>query len=135
MKRGAISVSPMHPMANGLNVLANSSALHLRNDYRTVFKASKSGRAWGRNFVIHADQRTTKAHQTKEDQINSMPVAFVASESFKAWSLTRAFCWPNHAYTISLFDELENEIATMSRSCVCGCTTPLFICNDYKVSE
>ena len=81
MKRGAISVSPMHPMANGLNVLANSSALHLRNDYRTVFKASKSGRAWGRNFVIHADQRTTKA----ENRYSTRKIIFLVKYRFSAF--------------------------------------------------
>ena len=134
-RTGAIPVSPMHPMANGLNVLANSNALHLRNDHRAIFKASRSGRAWGRNFIVHADQSdgSDSTHTPKESDIDSMPVAFVASESYKACS-SRACCWPQHAYTISLFDELENEIATMSRGCVCGMTTPFFICNDNKVT-
>ena len=123
----------MHPMANGLNVLANSNAIHLRNDHRTIYKPSKSGRAWGRNFIVHADQSAGFAHNTKEVEIDSMPVAFVASESYKSCS-SRAFCWPQHAFTVSLFDELDNEIATMSRGCVCGVTTPLFICNDNKVT-
>jgi hypothetical protein len=34
--KGAMPVTPMHPMANGLNVLANSNALHLRNNNRKV---------------------------------------------------------------------------------------------------
>lgn len=97
------------------------------------YKPSKPASSWGKNFVVHAQQTTAHAHHTKEEEIQAMPVAFVAGESHMSCSLLRLFCWPHHAFTISLFDELENEIATMHRSCVFGFSTPFFICNDNKV--
>jgi len=116
-----VRVTPVHPMANGLNVLANSNALYIRGTSRRFLRPARLGKRWGRSFLVHAQQSDGLSQKIadRHQEEGQLPVALVASETHDKCSLTRALCWPAHPFQLALFDEMENELATLERSSVC----------------
>lgn len=134
---GPLKVKPLHPMANGLNVLANANAIHLRKYADPPIPYTAPRYRWGKNYVVHSSEGSVLNHDKlvmiSNHEVADLPVAFKVGEAHLAVDLLRCCCWPNHPLALHIFDDRQNEVMSMRRDCVCGCSLPCLLCNNHKL--